>query len=295
MISINLKDDQSEIVHYTFNDYPIYVRKSLLSSYHNFEAPVHWHSDIELITVLKGKMNYYINGEIITIRQGEGVFINSRQLHYGFSKIKEECEFICILIHPLMLCIIQTLEEKYVIPLLEDETRTYIKLSAQIRWQKDVLGLILDMYHEKDSETAPLTVTASFLKIWSLIYERSEISVPPKKNNDDLIILKNMIGYIQKFYCQKITLNDIAKAGAVGQSKCCKLFAKYAGTTPNNYLNQYRLHQSFWYLKNTDMTITEIAQTVGFSGSSYYAEIFRKWCDKSPSEYRKAINGDRYC
>lgn len=53
------------------------------------------------------------------------------------------------------------------------------------------------------------------------------------------------------------------------------------------YLIQYRLHQSFWYLKNTDMTITEIAQVVGFSGSSYYAESFRKWCGKSPSEYRK--------
>lgn len=80
MMSINLKDDQSEIVHYNFEDYPIYIQKSLLSSYHNFEAPAHWHDDIELIAVLRGEMNYHINGEIITVRQGEGVFINSRQL-----------------------------------------------------------------------------------------------------------------------------------------------------------------------------------------------------------------------
>ena len=96
-----------------------------------------------------------------------------------------------------------------------------------------------------------------------------------------------MVGYIQSFYCEKITLNDIAAAGAVGQSKCCKLFDKYIGIAPNAYLIQYRLNQSIWYIKNTDMTITEIAQAVGFSGSSYYAEAFRKWCGKSPSEYRK--------
>ena len=96
-----------------------------------------------------------------------------------------------------------------------------------------------------------------------------------------------MIGYIQKFYKKKITLDDIAKAGMVGQSKCCKLFDRYIGMTPNTYLIRYRLHQSTWYLKNTDTTITEIAQTVGFSGSSYYAEVFGKWYDKSPSEYRK--------
>lgn len=290
MISMSLRNDRSEMVHYDFESCPVYIRKSLLSSYHNFEAPVHWHSDIELISVLSGNMNYYINGEIIDIRQGDGIFINSRQLHYGFSKNKEECEFICILVHPLMLCITQAIEQKYVAPLLKDENISYAKLSADVPWKKEVLRLILDMYHNKDSETAPLTVTAAFMKIWSLIYEKSEISMSEEKKNGDFTILKNMIGYIQKFYCRKITLNDIAKAGAVGQSKCCKLFAKYIGTTPNNYLIKYRLHQSLWYLKNTDMTITEIAQIVGFSGSSYYAEIFRKWSNKSPSEYRRKEN-----
>lgn len=49
MISVSLRDDQSEVVHYDFEDYPIYIQRSLLSSYHNFEAPLHWHSDIELI------------------------------------------------------------------------------------------------------------------------------------------------------------------------------------------------------------------------------------------------------
>ncbi len=290
MMSIDLKDDQSEIIHYDFEDYPIYIRKLLLSSYHNFAAPAHWHDDIELIAVLRGEMNYHINGEIITIRQNEGVFINSRQLHYGFSKTKAECEFICVLIHPWMLCVTQALEKKYVVPLLENENITDIKLSSDIPWKKTVLNLIVDMYHAKDDRTAPLTAISSFLKIWSLIYEKSEILVCPKKQSSDFTILKNMIGYIQKCYCQRITLEGIAKSGAVGQSKCCKLFAKYIGTTPNAYLIQYRLHQSFWYLKNTDMTIAEVAQTVGFSGSSYYAKIFRKWCKKSPSEYRKAVD-----
>lgn len=78
MISVDLKDDRSEIVHYDFDEYPIYIRKSMLSSYHNFEALPHWHDDIELITVLQGKMEYNVNGEIVTIQQDEGIFINSR-------------------------------------------------------------------------------------------------------------------------------------------------------------------------------------------------------------------------
>ncbi len=295
MTSIDIKDDRSENVHYDFEEYPIYIRRSLLSTYHDFKAPAHWHTDIELIAVLKGKMDYFVNGDIITMKQSEGIFINSRQLHYGFSKTKKECEFICILIHPLMLCVTQTMAQKYVVPVTKDDRAAYIKLSADEPWKQEVLGAILRMYHEKDTKTAPLTLTASFLKIWSLIYERSKICVSTKKQNSDLIILKNMIGYIQKFYSQKITLAAIAKAGAVGQTKCCKLFAQYTGTTPNTYLTQYRLRQSIWYLKNTDMTISEIAGAVGFSGSSYYAESFRKWCGRSPSEYRRQGEQKRSC
>ncbi|MBS5843445.1 MAG: AraC family transcriptional regulator [Clostridiales bacterium] len=38
------------------------------------------------------------------------------------------------------------------------------------------------------------------------------------------------------------------------------------------------------------MIATEIANAVGFGGSSYYAETFRKWSGTSPSEYRKNVN-----
>lgn len=287
MLSVDLKDDRSEIVHYNFKDYPIYMRKALLSSYNNFEAPPHWHDDIEFISVLQGEMNYNINGEIITIKRNEGVFVNSRQLHYGFSKTKSECEFICVLIHPLMLCISEAIEQNYIVPLLENQSVPYIKLSAETPWQKESFDCILNMYNAKDDTVAPLMISCLFLKIWSLIVKNAAVSESPKTQSNDFTVLKNMIGYIQKFYQEKITLDDIAKEGAVGQSKCCKLFNKYIGITPNAYLVRYRLNQSAWYLKNTDMSIAEIAQAVGFSGSSFFAETFRKQYHKSPSEYRK--------
>ena len=290
MLSVELKDDRSEIVHYNFSEYPIYIRKALLSSYNNFEAPPHWHDDVEFIAVLEGEMNYNINGEIITLRQNEGVFVNSRQLHYGFSKERKECDFICILLHPLMLCVSETMEQKFVLPLLKNYNAQYIKLSDDSDWQKELLLCIKNMYNAKDHATAPLKISSLFLKMWSLIFENSDTSVPSKNPNGNFTLLKNMIGYIQRFYKERITLDDIAKAGTVGQSKCCKLFAEHIGMTPNAYLIQYRLHQSIWYLKNTDMTITEIAHAVGFSSSSYYAETFKKLCNQSPSGYRKTGN-----
>ena len=56
-----------------------------------------------------------------------------------------------------------------------------------------------------------------------------------------------------------MTLSDIARAGAVGQSKCCKLFHQYFSQSPIAYLIQYRLTKSVELLRDTDMSMTEIA------------------------------------
>ncbi|MDD2971285.1 MAG: AraC family transcriptional regulator [Lachnospiraceae bacterium] len=288
MILLELKDDRSEKVQYENSDYPIYIRKGLLSANPNYSAPSHWHDDIEFIAVLSGEMQYNVNGEIITLKENDGIVVNARQLHFGFSSEKKECKFICILLHPLLLCTISAYERDFVLPVLHNKNAVFIKLNTAVLWKKNILEEIKYMYVVKDDKIAPMKVQSSFVKIWTLIYENIPLENNPKAQNTDLTIIKNMIGFIQQNYTYKISLSDIAASGAVGQSKCCKLFGKYLSQTPNTYLTQYRLDKSAELLKTTEMTITEITDATGFNGSSYYAETFRKWIGVSPTDYRNA-------
>lgn len=286
MIHMELKDDCSEKIRYDYTDYPLYVRRGKLSSYPNYGAPVHWHDDIELISVLSGEMQYNVNGEITTLRKNEGIIVNARQLHFGFSSEQNECNFICILIHPIILYTTPAYERDFVLPILHNRNTAFVKLNNDSAWHRKILDDINHMYSVKDEKSAPIKIQNLFLNIWIRLYENIAPEIRPVIQNNDLSILKNMVGFIQQNYDIKISLSDIAASGAVGQSKCCKLFAKYIGQTPNTYLILYRLDKSTELLKNTNMTVTEIAHTVGFGGSSYYAEAFRKWSGKSPSEYR---------
>lgn len=286
MIYMNLKADCSENVNYDYTDYPIYIRKGLLSSYPGYTAPIHWHDDIELIAVLNGEMKYNINGEIVNLSKNEGIIINSRQMHFGYSDDKQECEFYCILLHPLLLCTNSAYEKNFVIPIIKNKNIDYIILSQNQEWHKKAFHLIEQIYSVRNKKTAPLQVQGMFTYLWSLLYENIQINQEIKTKNSDLTIIKNMVGFIQQNYTDKITLADIACAGSIGESKCCKLFRKYINETPNTYLNQYRLNKSTELLKNTDMSITEIALSVGYAGSSYYTETFHKWFGKTPKEYR---------
>lgn len=236
-ILIELKDDRSEKVKYDTPYYPIYIRKGILSHYPNYAAPSHWHDDIEFIAVLDGEMSYNVNGEIINLSAGDGIFVNARQMHFGFSDTRSECVFLCILLHPMLLCSAAPYENDFVMPVLRNHAIPYIFLDREIPWHEKILDQIRLMYARKNLKTAPLDVLSAFSAIWSLLFE----NLPLKANattpqNNDLTIMKNMVGFIQKCYIGKISLADIAAAGDVGQSKCCKLFAQYFSRTPNAYL-----------------------------------------------------------
>ncbi len=56
MLSLEMRDDRSEKVRYDYADYPIYIRRALLSSYPGYAAPTHWHDDLEFIAVLSEEM-----------------------------------------------------------------------------------------------------------------------------------------------------------------------------------------------------------------------------------------------
>lgn len=288
MVFMKLKDDRSEKVQYDFPDYPIYIRRGKLSAYPDYAAPSHWHDAVELIAVLSGEMQYNVNGERIILRENEGVFVNARQLHFGFSPERRECDFLCVLLHPGLLCSTAAYERDFILPVVSSQSAAFIKLCADVPWQRGIYEDIRAICAVRNETAAPLKVQRLFANIWTALYENLAPEQQPGAQSADLPVLKNMVGFIQQNYASKISLADIAASGAVGQSKCCKLFEKYTGQSPNVYLTRYRLDKSMALLKNTELSVTEIAGAVGFGGGSYYAEVFRKWNGKSPTTYRKS-------
>lgn len=120
-MEILLNDDCSEKVAYDFADFPVFIHRELLSEYPNRTAPSHWHTDLEFLLIYSGRLQYNVNGFVRTLHAGEGIFVNAQQLHFGFSDRDEECEFLCVLVHPTLLCITPAIQQRFVLPVLQNE------------------------------------------------------------------------------------------------------------------------------------------------------------------------------
>lgn len=288
MASLNINIDRSERVVYDKTDYPVYIRKGKLSAYPGFAAESHWHDDIELILILSGEMQYNVNGDIVCLNAGEGIFVNSRQLHFGYSGKKRECEFLCVLLHPILLCSSRTVEKKYVAPILFNEHIPFYHLKGEKCWEKAILTSVQSIYDVRNDELSELKLQRIFFDIWINLCENAvSISKEQFAKNHHLSVLKNMISYINVKYRERLTLEAIAASGNVSKTGCCTIFRRYVNKTPGEYLTELRLRKAMELLRDTDMTVLEIGYAVGFSGASYFAETFRKFHSCTPSEFRK--------
>lgn len=280
--------DLSENVVYNNPSFPAYVRRGLLSSYPNYSAMSHWHDDLEFIVILDGSMTYNVNGELIELTKGNGIFVNSRNLHYGFSEVHNQCDFLCVLLHPSLLHTADDFFSRYVERVLYDKNHPYMRLSSDISWQSHCLALIADIYQNIEKEMAPFIIMRHFLEIFEYLFSYLSPDTPIESTStSDLDSLKSMLRYIQGNYQNKITLVEIANSGSCCKSKCAAFFKKYLKESPITYLTRYRLSQSLNYLNATDKTVTEIAYDCGFGGASYYCEIFNKYYGMTPLEYRR--------
>jgi AraC-like DNA-binding protein len=103
-----------------------------------------------------------------------------------------------------------------------------------------------------------------------------------------------MAEYIHQNYDLKMSLDDIAAAGTVSRSKCCELFSKHIGQTPNTYLTHYRIQKSCEMLRETNRSISEIAIACGFQSGSYFTYVFHKELGAIPQEFRRRNNANNF-
>ena len=64
-------------------------------------------------------------------------------------------------------------------------------------------------------------------------------------------------------------------------------FKQEYGVSPINYMISRRINESKYLLAETDLSLSQIAQLLGFSSLSYFSQVFRKTQGVSPMEYRQ--------
>ena len=252
----------------------------------------HKHSDsMEIVQILDGKLNFFVGTERFVAEAGSFVFIPADITHRieaeGRASVRGLVFESSILEENMahfdteILYMFRVQSRNRIAPLGKDHPiypilKQYMAESYEEFEAKDVcykLPIRANIY---------LMMTA-YLRHYCGSKDESERMV-----YHNVLRLRPVMEYIEENYKEKIYIDDLAEKLMVSPDYFTKMFKDSIGKTPIEYINGLRVNEAMRRLAETDDSMSDIADAIGFCNPNYFHKIFKQYMDASPLVYRKS-------
>ncbi|OKP83586.1 AraC family transcriptional regulator [Paenibacillus sp. P3E] len=259
----------------------------------------HWHKEIEIIYVTKGRLNLGINDTPIRMEQGEIQFINGGDVHYFLASPESErvvIQFDLNLFQEVAALGGSGYSLRDLFTEMEHSSQSWPEGAAA-----RIIPLIESIYEEDTQrrEGYAYMIKARMFELLTVILReipKSRVKREPKFSEDTLTQsretmerLERIFAYVEQHYQKAISLNEVARYMGFSPYYFTKLFKRNTGMTFVAFLNEYRLNKAKWILLNEDLPMSAVAEAAGFGSVKTFHHFFKDATGISPLKYHKTI------
>ncbi len=248
----------------------------------------HWHNSMEIVYILSGDQDVRVDDRRWTLKAGEFVIVNPREIHSFINKNG---------VHYLLLQISYSYLKNFIPEI--DRVRFHFGKTVQMpALMEQYLKIREDM--DRIVQLYPLPSPDSILLVHSLIFDllyrlrhyfSKEISAERVAASARYMERLGIIAdYIRKHYKENLTVSQVADLVSLNPDYFTRFFRKYMGMTFLEYLNSVRMEHIFMDLMETDLSINELLEIHGFTNYKLFMRLFRSRYGKTPNQLRLQVS-----
>lgn len=240
----------------------------------------HTHNHVELFYIIGGKGQFLINDQLYPVNTNHLVIINPNVIHTEVSLNAQPLEYIVLGVDGIELSI-------------HDNDNGQFCILDHFE-SLDIATCLRNILREMEMKQPGYEdICQAFMEILIIRLMRSiGLSVPTEKSavsvNRQCAAVRR---YIDLHFKEALTLDQLAEEGHMNKYYLSHAFKQEYGISPINYMISRRIDESKYLLAETDLSLSQIAQLLGFSSLSYFSQVFHRTQSISPKEYRQSQKG----
>lgn len=240
----------------------------------------HTHTHMELFYIVGGKGQFLIEDQLYPVNANNLVIINPNVTHTEVSLNAQPLEYIVLGIDGLELVTGETSNGQFNIL---DHFES-VEISSCLR------NILREM---ELKNTGYEDICQAYMEILIIRLMRSiDLAVPTDpqlgSGNRQCAAVKR---YIDLHFKEPLTLEQLSQEAHMNKYYLAHAFKREYGVSPINYMTSRRIEESKYLLAETDLSMSQIAQLLGFSSLSYFSQVFRRTQSITPMEYRQSTRG----
>jgi len=276
-------------------DFPFHIALFHLKS-GQYTPTWNWHERLELTTPLDGPLHMRMGEQTVKLDAGDLLIVDNLQLHNyedfpGFDTRVVTLTFMPEFVYTpgSPVC-----DYTFLLPFYAKRDGRAYRLPATDESAGPVMQALVELLHRYfgSGRLAPdqCGCKASFLQILYQLIRRFEavtiLRADFVRHRQRAERLARLFEFVRMNYAERISVAQAAQLTHLSQPQFMKLFRKVTGMTFVAYLTRVRLTQALRLLRETELSVAEIAASAGFSDQSYFDRRFRRAFGKTPREYR---------
>ena len=251
--------------------------------------PEHTHDYVEMVYMCQGETRHTVNGNAITLHQGELLMLG-QNAHQSIEAAGEKDIAVNFIVRPAFfsgtlsfLGEEETPLRRFVVSCLTGENEAgylLFRVAELLPVQNLIENLLFTLLEDMPNKRGILQMTMGLL-FAQLMNHTEALQFETQEQNAVISVLR----YLEENY-RDGSLTEIADRLHYELPSLSRLIRQKTGRNYTELLQEKRLSQAAWLLRNTDKHVDEIANAVGYENLSYFHRLFAARYGLSPKKYR---------
>ena len=276
---------------------PVYIGNTERFVCYNGQTPLstneitslHFHKCLEIGVCTAGSGNCIIDNRLYRYNKGDIQIVLPYQPHLANGDAKNRGRWIWFSYDPYKLTSNDDIGNR-IAKIIEKQVNFSGVFSPS---EYPQLATIIDKCIAETINSKGLSQLYALLLVQQLILEMSRIDCEFKNNivtrrrsfDKMLPALTHISENLNN--SKELTLDILAGKCFISTATLRRYFYEFTDMSPQQFIANARISRAQYLLSNTNKSITEISDMVGFESISCFTRAFKKHCSMSPSEYRK--------